>query len=138
MPGYFVMCRTVARRGLGILLDGHPDWDLQMVKASTTFLVLLLAGCSPNQRFTDMYAVVGGTPFQHSNLSWVVRDRRDIGSMLIQYDTFGATQRVDIPKQSFDSVAAAYLATVGAGCQVKTGSQVMTLSYEFTYQCGSA
>ncbi len=110
-----------------------------MVKASTAVLVLLLAGCSPNnQRLTDMYSAVGGTPFQHANLTWLVRDRRDIGSMLIQYDAFATSQHVTIPKQSFDGVAAAYLATVGAGCQIKTGSQVMTLSYEFTYQCGSA
>jgi hypothetical protein len=110
-----------------------------MVKASTVVLVLLLAGCSPNnQRITDTYSVVGGTPFQHANLTWLVRDRRDISSMLIQYDAFATNQRMAIPKQSFDGVAAAYLATVGAGCQVKTGSLVMTLSYEFTYQCGSA
>ena len=85
-----------------------------------------------------MYSVVGGTPFQHANLAWLIRDRRDIGSMLVQYDAFATSQSVAIPKQSFDGVAAAYLATVGAGCQIKTGSQVMTLSYEFTYQCGSA
>ena len=110
-----------------------------MVKASTAVVVLLLAGCSPsNQRLTDMYSPVSGIPFQHANLTWLVRDRRDIGSMLIEYDAFATSQRMAIPKQSFDSVAAAYLATVGARCQVKTGSQVMTSSYEFTYQCGSA
>ena len=109
-----------------------------MVKASTAVLVLLLAGCSlNNQRLTDTYSW-WAAPLSHSNLTWIVRDRRDIGSMLIQYDAFATSQRVAIPKQSFDSVAAAYLATLGPGCQVKTGSQVMTLSYEFTYQCGSA
>ena len=51
-----------------------------------------------------------------------------MGSMLIQYDAFASSQHIAIPKQSFDSVAAAYLATVGAGCQVKTGSQVMTIA----------
>lgn len=110
-----------------------------MVKVSTAVLVLLLAGCSQdNQRLTDIYSPVGGIPFKHADLTWLVRDRRDIGSMLIQYDAFATSQHMAIPKQSFDSAVAAYLATVGAGCQVKTGSQVMSLSYEFTYQCGSA
>ena len=110
-----------------------------MVKASTAILVLLLVGCSlNNQRVTDTYSVVGGTPFQHSNLTYIVRDRRDIGSMLVQYDDFATSQRMAIPKQSFDSVAAAYLATLGTGCHIKTGSLVMPLSYEFTYHCGSA
>lgn len=110
-----------------------------MIKASTAVLVLMLAGCSPsNQRLTDLYSPVNGIPIQHANLTWLVRDRRDVGSMLIQYDAFATSQHMAIPKQSFDSVAAAYLATAGAGCQVKTGSQVMTLSYEFTYQCSSS
>jgi hypothetical protein len=109
-----------------------------MVKVSTAVLVLLLAGCSPNQRLTDLYSVVGGTPFQHSNLTYIVRDRRDIGSMLIQYDEFTSSQRMAIPKQSFEGAAVAYLATVGTGCLVKSGSLVMPLSYEFIYQCGSA
>jgi hypothetical protein len=110
-----------------------------MVRASTAVLVLLIAGCSPsNQRLTDMYSVVGGIPFQHSNLTWLVRDRRDLGSMLIQYDSFASSQHMAIPKQTFDSVAAAYMATVGAGCQVTAGLEVATLSYEFTYRCGSA
>jgi hypothetical protein len=109
-----------------------------MEKALTAVLVLLLTGCtSSQQRLTDTYSSAGGIPFQHGNQKWLVMDRRDIGSMLIQYDAFGTTQRVAIPKQSFEKAAAAYLASVKTGCQVKTGSEVMALAYEFTYGCTS-
>jgi hypothetical protein len=112
------------------------ELERNMEKALTAVLMLLLAGCtSTQQRLTDTYSSAGGIPFQHGDQKWLVMDRRDIGSMLIQYDAFGTTQRMAIPKQSFEKAAAAYLATVG--CQVKNGSDAMTLAYEFTYRCTS-
>jgi hypothetical protein len=109
-----------------------------MVRALTAVLVSLLASCaSSQQRLTDTYSAAGGTQFRHADQKWLVMDRRDIGSMLIQYDAFGTTQRVAIPKPSFEKAAAAYLATVRTGCQVKTGSEATTLAFEFTYRCTS-
>jgi hypothetical protein len=135
MPGRGSTLFDWTRKSCGTLHSAVTS-EVGMEKALTAVLVLLLAGCSSSQqRLTDTYSSAGGIPFQHGNQKWLVMDRRDIGSMLIQYDAFGTTQRVAIPKQSFEKAAAAYLATVG--CQVKNGSEAVALAYEFTYRCTS-
>jgi len=99
-------------------------------------LAFAAAGCtSETSSTTRVYAASSATMFEAAKLHWLVSDKPEKGALVIQLDSFGARQATDVPRQTFEQAATAFLARSGRKCRVLSGSELMAQTYEFAYRC---
>jgi hypothetical protein len=99
-------------------------------------IALALAGCTAQpSSATRVYSAASATMFESAKQNWLVSDKPEKSTLVVQVDGFGGRQALDIPRQTFEQTAAAFLAKSGRKCRILSGTEVMSQTYEFAYRC---
>ena len=99
-------------------------------------LAIALGGCtSAPGNTTRVYATSSAAMFQAANQHWLVADKPDQSTLVLQLDSFGGRQAGDVSRQTFGQAAVAFLDKSGRKCRILSGSEVMAQTYEFAYRC---
>lgn len=105
------------------------------------FLLSLVAsfalfGCTSDPgNATRVYATSSATMFEAAKQRWLVSDKPEKTTLVLQLDSFGAGTAADVPRQAFEQAAAEFLEKSGRKCRILSGSEVMARTYEFAYRC---